>query len=63
MIGFAMVALSLLALGASAITNPLARAAGVGFARAIMRAGAIAGLILWPMLWTIFGTTAFYYWP
>lgn len=30
---------------------PAIRPTGVGFARAIMRTGAIAGLIFWPMLW------------
>ncbi|MGC3955833.1 MAG: MFS transporter [Propionicimonas sp.] len=93
MIGFAMVALSLLALGALATTNPwlalvllgliiffhsagpgglgmtiatlsyppTIRPAGIGFARAIMRSGAIAGLILWPMLWGALKTDAFYW--
>lgn len=93
MIGFGMVALSLVALGALATSSPwlalvlLAliiffhsagpgglgmtiatlsyppsiRPAGVGFARAIMRIGAIAGLILWPMLWGSLGTDAFYF--
>lgn len=93
MVGFAMVTISLVALGALATTNPwLAltllgliiffhsagpgglgmtiatlsyppsiRPAGVGFARAIMRMGAIAGLILWPMLWGALSTTAFYF--
>ena len=40
---------------------PSIRPAGVGFTRAIMRTGAIAGLILWPMLWGSLGTDAFYY--
>lgn len=40
---------------------PSIRPAGVGFARAIMRSGAIAGLILWPMLWGSLGTQAFFY--
>lgn len=93
MIGFGMVTLSLVALGALATSSPWlalvllaliiffhsagpgglgmtiatlsyppsVRPAGIGFARAIMRAGAIAGLILWPMLWTGLGTDAFYY--
>jgi MFS family permease len=93
MIGFGMVALSLVALGALAATNPWLsllllglfiffhsagpgglgmtiatlsyppsiRPAGVGFARAIMRSGAIAGLILWPMLWGSLGTQAFFW--
>lgn len=93
MIGFGMVALSLVALGALAATNPWLsllllglfiffhsagpgglgmtiatlsyppsiRPAGVGFARAIMRIGAIAGLILWPMLWGSLGTQAFFW--
>lgn len=40
---------------------PAIRPTGVGFARAIMRTGAIAGLIFWPMLWGAFGTDAFYW--
>ncbi len=40
---------------------PSIRPAGVGFTRAIMRCGAIAGLILWPMLWGGLGTNAFFY--
>lgn len=40
---------------------PSIRSAGVGFARAIMRSGAIAGLIFWPILWQSFGTDAFYF--
>ncbi|MFC7581231.1 MFS transporter [Schaalia naturae] len=40
---------------------PSIRPAGIGFARAIMRTGAIAGLILWPMLWGALGTDAFYW--
>lgn len=40
---------------------PCIRPAGVGFARAIMRTGAIAGLIFWPMLWGSLNTTAFYF--
>lgn len=93
MIGFAMVTLSLIALGLLATTNPWLslgllgsiiffhsagpgglgmtiatlsyppsiRPAGVGFARAIMRTGAIAGLIFWPMLWGSLNTAAFYW--
>ncbi|GKX58647.1 MFS transporter [Leminorella grimontii] len=93
MIGFAMVTIALLALGALATTNPWLslvllgsiiffhsagpgglgmtiatlsyppsiRPAGVGFARAIMRTGAIAGLIFWPMLWGSLNTQAFYW--
>jgi MFS family permease len=38
---------------------PSIRPAGVGFARAIMRTGAIAGLIFWPILWQVLGTDAF----
>ncbi|MDR3441012.1 MFS transporter [Telmatospirillum sp.] len=38
---------------------PSIRPAGVGFARAIMRSGAIAGLIFWPILWQSLGTNAF----
>jgi MFS family permease len=92
MIGFAMVTLSLIALGALATTSPYLalallaliiffhsagpgglgmtiatlsyppsiRPAGVGFTRAIMRCGAIAGLVLWPMLWGSLDTDAFY---
>ncbi|KAB8163832.1 MFS transporter [Streptomyces sp. 3MP-14] len=40
---------------------PSIRPAGVGFARAIMRTGAIAGLVLWPMLWDGLGTEAFFW--
>jgi MFS family permease len=40
---------------------PSIRPAGVGFARAIMRTGAIAGLIFWPMLWGSLNTNAFYW--
>lgn len=40
---------------------PSIRPAGVGFARAIMRTGAIAGLIFWPMLWGSLNTAAFYW--
>lgn len=40
---------------------PSIRQAGIGFTRAIMRTGAIAGLILWPMLWEGLGTNAFYW--
>jgi MFS family permease len=40
---------------------PTIRPAGIGFARAIMRIGAIAGLILWPMLWGALKTDAFYW--
>ncbi|KAA5606665.1 MFS transporter [Roseospira marina] len=40
---------------------PSIRPAGVGFARAIMRTGAIAGLIFWPMLWQALGTDAFFW--
>ncbi|UCM86548.1 MFS transporter [Streptomyces marincola] len=40
---------------------PSIRPAGVGFARAIMRTGAIAGLVLWPMLWDALGTDAFFW--
>ncbi len=40
---------------------PCIRPAGIGFARAIMRTGAIAGLIFWPILWGTFKTDAFYY--
>jgi MFS family permease len=40
---------------------PCLRPAGIGFARAIMRSGAIAGLILWPILWGTFKIDAFYY--
>jgi MFS family permease len=39
---------------------PSIRPAGVGFARAIMRTGAIAGLILWPIIWQTYKTDAFY---
>jgi MFS family permease len=39
---------------------PSIRPAGVGFARAIMRTGAIAGLILWPIAWQTYKTDAFY---
>lgn len=39
---------------------PCLRPAGIGFARAIMRSGAIAGLILWPILWGTFKIDAFY---
>ena len=39
---------------------PCIRPAGIGFARAIMRSGAIAGLIFWPILWGTFKTDAFY---
>lgn len=40
---------------------PCIRPAGIGFARAIMRTGAIAGLIFWPILWGTFKTDAFYF--
>lgn len=40
---------------------PVIRPTGVGFARAIMRTGAIAGLIFWPMLWGALKTDAFYW--
>ncbi|WP_129839817.1 MFS transporter [Streptomyces sp. RFCAC02] len=40
---------------------PSIRPAGVGFARAIMRTGSIAGLVLWPMLWDNLGTDAFFW--
>lgn len=40
---------------------PSIRPAGVGFARAIMRTGAIAGLIFWPMVWGALNTQAFYW--
>ncbi|WP_140919166.1 MFS transporter [Limnobaculum xujianqingii] len=40
---------------------PSIRPAGVGFARAIMRTGAIAGLIFWPMLWGALNTQAFFW--
>ena len=40
---------------------PSIRPTGVGFARAIMRTGAIAGLIFWPMLWGALKTEAFYW--
>lgn len=40
---------------------PSIRPTGVGFARAIMRTGAIAGLIFWPMLWGALKTDAFYW--
>ncbi len=40
---------------------PCIRPAGIGFARAIMRTGAIAGLIFWPILWGTFKTDAFFY--
>ena len=40
---------------------PAIRPTGVGFARAIMRTGAIAGLIFWPMLWGALKTEAFYW--
>lgn len=40
---------------------PSIRPAGVGFARAIMRTGAIAGLIFWPIVWQTLGTDAFYW--
>lgn len=40
---------------------PSIRPAGVGFARAIMRTGAIAGLIFWPMLWGSLNTQAFFW--
>ncbi len=92
MVGFAAVAIALVALGFVAKTNPWLslmllgliifshsagpgglgmtiatlsyppsiRPAGIGFARAIMRCGAIAGLIFWPMLWINFNTNAFY---
>lgn len=40
---------------------PSIRPSGVGFARAIMRTGAIAGLIFWPMLWGAMKTDAFYW--
>lgn len=39
---------------------PSIRPAGVGFARAIMRTGAIAGLIFWPIVWQTYKTDAFY---
>ena len=39
---------------------PCIRPAGIGFARAIMRTGAIAGLIFWPIIWGTFNTNAFY---
>ena len=40
---------------------PSIRPTGVGFARAIMRTGAIAGLIFWPMLWGALKTDAFFW--
>jgi MFS family permease len=40
---------------------PSIRPTGVGFARAIMRTGAIAGLIFWPMLWGALKTEAFFW--
>ena len=40
---------------------PCIRPAGIGFARAIMRTGTIAGLIFWPILWGTFKTDAFFY--
>lgn len=40
---------------------PSIRPTGVGFARAIMRTGAIAGLIFWPMLWGSLKTDAFFW--
>jgi len=40
---------------------PSIRPAGVGFARAIMRTGAIAGMIFWPILWQTQRTDAFYW--
>lgn len=40
---------------------PAIRPTGVGFTRAIMRTGAIAGLIFWPMLWGALKTEAFYW--
>lgn len=40
---------------------PCIRPAGIGFARAIMRTGAIAGLIFWPILWGALKTDAFYF--
>jgi len=40
---------------------PSIRTTGVGFARAIMRTGAIAGLIFWPMLWGALKTDAFFW--
>ncbi len=40
---------------------PVIRPTGVGFARAIMRTGAIAGLIFWPMLWGALKTDAFFW--
>lgn len=40
---------------------PSIRPSGVGFARAIMRTGAIAGLIFWPMLWGALKTDAFFW--
>jgi len=39
---------------------PSIRTAAVGFARAIMRSGAIAGLVLWPMAWGAWKTDAFF---
>ncbi|GAK83938.1 putative transport protein [Vibrio ponticus] len=39
---------------------PSIRTAAIGFARAIMRAGAIAGLVLWPMAWGAWQTDAFF---
>lgn len=39
---------------------PSIRAAGIGFARAIMRCGAIAGLTAWPVIWGTFKTDAFF---
>lgn len=39
---------------------PSIRPAGIGFARAIMRCGAIAGLTAWPVIWGTFKTDAFY---
>lgn len=38
---------------------PSIRTAAIGFTRAIMRAGAIAGLVLWPMAWGAWKTDAF----
>lgn len=39
---------------------PSIRTAAIGFTRAIMRAGAIAGLVLWPMAWGAWRTDAFF---
>lgn len=39
---------------------PSIRPAGIGFARAIMRCGAIAGLTAWPVIWGTFKTDAFF---